>query len=86
MKIFGYEFRKFEEQTTTIETVETWVVEWEVMVPKYRDWYEPTPKFKTFVSKDQAEMFKKELQSCIDLLGDQRIKPKVYKQEHSTNA
>lgn len=86
MKIFGYEFRKFEKENTTIETVETWVVEWISLGPIFTDSYRPKPMFKTFIDKGQAKAFAKELNDCVALLGDRDRMAEVYKQESPTNA
>lgn len=85
MKIFGYEFRRFEEKTTTLETVDTWVVEWSSLHRNIIDTFDTESEFKTFTRKDQAELFRKELEDCARLLGDKGRMLKMYKQKNHSN-
>lgn len=85
MKIFGYEFRKFEKESTTLETIETWVVEWNKLERDIISRYDPKPMFKTFINRGQAIMFKKEIEDCIKLLGDRGRSVKLYRQKSPTN-
>lgn len=85
MKIFGYEFRKFEEEVTILDTVETWVVEWESLHRDIINMFDPKKEFKTFTRKDQAALFKKELEDCVKLLGDKSRSLKLYKQQNHSN-
>lgn len=87
MKIFGYEFRKFEKEITTIEdAVETWTVEWLSMHHYVSNTYRSKTRHQAFMSKESADRFAKELQDARNLLGDKDVYVKVYKQTPPTNA
>jgi len=85
MKIFGYEFRKFEADTTTLECIETWMVTWESM-SNARIYPDKSPMAQAFTAKDQAELFAQELRDCRKLLGDSGFEVTVIKQKSPTNA
>ena len=85
MKIFGYEFRKFESTNTTIEAIETWIVEWESLHKNCLSNGEPNTQKQAFINKDGAKLFAKELNDCRKLLGDKGFSAKVYMQKSPTN-
>ena len=85
MKIFGYEFRKFEQQTTTLEMIETWNVRWESLHRNFIDKGVPVIQLQGFTTKDQAKLFAKELTDARRLLGDEGWQASVYKQKSPTN-
>lgn len=85
MKILGYEFRKFESHNTTLETVETWVVEWYSLHYDFSDYYRHRSMFKIFIDEKQAKLFKRELEDARKLLGDKYVECKMYKQDSPTN-
>jgi len=86
MKIFGYEFRKFEQDTTTIEMVETWCVKWSSLHRDIIDVGRQKIEVQAFPTKEGAEFFAKELRDARKLLGDTKFGVKVYKQDTPTNA
>lgn len=89
MKLFGFEFRKFEQETTTVEAVETWCVKWLALTAddSREDRYYPQMDWQVqaFPSEDAAEFFAKELRDARALLGDKRWTVKVYKQTTHSN-
>ena len=86
MKIFGYEFRKFEETPTTIvDAVETWCVGWYSVEHCVGMHYGCKKNVQGFVTKESADMFAKELDDARRLLGDRVEKARVYKQTTHTN-
>lgn len=85
MKIFGYEFRKFEQSTTTIEVIETWIVKWESIHRDCIDNGKPNIELQSFITKKDANFFAGELISARKLMGDRGYNVKVYKQNSPTN-
>lgn len=86
MKIFGFEIKKFEQKTTTIEAVETWVVSWQKIRNDISRFYSASPQFLTFTSEQSANSYAQELRDARNLLGDKDLPVTVYKQEVPTNA
>ena len=87
MRLFNFVFRKFEKESTSIEAVETWVVKWESLSDYCGTRYwESKPEFRTFIDEEQAQMFKKEIEASVALLGDKDRMVELYKQEYSTNS
>lgn len=88
MKLFGYEFRKFEEENTTLEAIETWCVSWYSI---YTRWAEEDALVKVkqqvqgFPTKGNAKIFAVELREAIKLLGHKGYSVKVFKQITPTN-
>lgn len=89
MKIFGYEFRKFEQKNTTINAIETWCVKWLSMRadPLGEHRYSPRMDWEVqaFPEKESAELFAKELRDAMRLLGHKGFSVSVYKQATPTN-
>ena len=85
MNILQFVFRKFEKETTTVETVEAWIVEWSSISGQSALYARYNQQHKVFLSKKHAEAFKDELETCRKLLGDCIPEPKVYKQDSPTN-
>lgn len=87
MKILGIEIRKFNAESSTINVVETWCVKWSSVHPwdRAKERFDSNIEVMSFVTKEDAEAFAKELKDASRLLknGDQSIK--VYKQEHPSN-
>ncbi len=85
MKIFGYEFRKFEKKITTLDAVETWCVKWKSIHKDCIGVGRSQIEIQSFVSKGGADIFAKELNDARKLLGDYGYKATVYKQKSPTN-
>lgn len=89
MKIFGYELRKFEETNTTIEAIETYVVKWYSLINKGEQGSTLRVSVKVqvqaFPTKESANIFAKELNDAINLLGHTGYEATVYKQDAPTN-
>ncbi len=86
MKIFGYEFRKFEKDNTVItDAVETWCVKWYSLHKDLIDKGAPYAEIQSFITKESANMFAKELEDARKLLGDKGWDVRVYKQKSPTN-
>ncbi len=85
MKIFGFEIRKFEKTTTTINAVETWIVEW-TSINDSGLFICTKSNHQAFTSKKDADFYAKELKAARKLLGDKGVSLSVYKQKTHTNA
>jgi len=85
MKIFGFEIRKFEKRTTTIEVIETWCVKWSSLHRDFIDKGIQKINVQGFMTKEGAEEYAKELIDARRLLGDKGWDVQVYKQETPTN-
>jgi hypothetical protein len=85
MKIFGFEIRKFEKNTTTLEIIETWCVRWESLYRNNINYGVPKINVQGFMTKEGAEEYAKELKDARRLLGDNGWDVQVYKQETPTN-
>ncbi len=86
MKIFGFEIRKFEKHSTTIQVVETWCVKWSSLHRNIFGEGEPRINVLGFPTKAGAEAYAKELTDARRLLGDKGFGVSVYKQQTPTNA
>jgi hypothetical protein len=86
MKIFGFEIKKFEKQTTTIKAAETWIVSWQKIKNDICRFYSASPQFVAFTSEQHANAYAQELRDARNLLGDTDLPVTVYKQEVPTNA
>lgn len=85
MNIFEFGIKMFEKKPTTIEAIETWIVEWKSIYHDIGRFYLMKPNFLTFTSKYKAQEYAKELQDARKLLGDTDLCVRVYKQEVPTN-
>lgn len=85
MKIFGFEIRKFEQNNTTVQMIETWCVKWESVVRSYTFGY-PHDNVIGFPTKEGAEQYAQELKDARKLLGDHGWSVEVYRQKVPTNA
>ncbi|MCP4343602.1 MAG: hypothetical protein GY799_33175 [Desulfobulbaceae bacterium] len=85
MKLFNLFTRKFEQEPTAIEAIETWVVEWPSIIKNIIGDGIMQPNMQCFTSKLVAEAFASELISARKLLGDNGYSAKVYKQEVFSN-
>jgi hypothetical protein len=85
MKIFGFEIRVFKKATTTINTVETWIVKWTTFQKGYTI-ADIEDNMQCFPSKKDADLYAKELRDARKLLGDKYASISVYKQKIHTNA
>lgn len=91
MKIFGFEFRKFEEDNTIIEAIETWCVKW-ISLTVRSPWTQEKGsglgvdiQVQAFPTKESADLYAKELRDAIKLLGHRGYTVEVYKQNTPTN-
>ena len=85
MKILGFTFRKLEKEHTTINSVETWMVEWSSIYQEIGRFWHPKTEIMAFISKADAEGFARELKDAARLLKNSNQGVKVYKQVHSSN-
>ena len=86
MKILGLKVRKFKNKPSTINVVETWCVKWLSLHPRsYGEHYETNIEIMTFVTKQDAEAFAKELNDASRLLKNGKQGIEVYRQEYPDN-
>ena len=89
MKIFGYEFRKFEKQNTVLPSaVETWVVKWYSHYYRWGDleFSETRLRHQVFAEQEEALVFCEELKDAKRLIGDnEKSNPWVEKVDPPTN-
>ena len=85
MKILGFEFRKLETKTTTVECVDTWCVKWYSIHHDVSSFWEAHTEIMSFTSKETADMFAKELKDSCRLLKNELQNIRVYKQSHPIN-
>jgi hypothetical protein len=85
MKIFGYKFRQFQEDPTTVEAVEVWCVKWLGLYHAIADHWHTNKEVVAFQSKADAEVFAKELKSAAKLLKNTHQRVEIYKQDYPNN-
>ena len=85
MKIFKLFTRKFESSATSVDAIETWLVEWPSLIKNIINNGEQKIRVQAFVNKTDANMFSRELDSVRKLLGDEGFKSRVYKQKEFRN-
>lgn len=86
MKIFGFEIRKFEKHSTTIQLIETWCVKWSSLHINVIADGEQVINVQGFPTQKGAEAYAKELRDARRLLGDRGFGVEVYRQTTPTNA
>ena len=85
MKIFKLFTRKFESRATSVDAIETWLVEWPSLIKNIINNGEQKIRIQAFITKGDANMFASELDSARKLLGDEGFQSKVYKQKEFRN-
>jgi hypothetical protein len=85
MRIFGFELRKFEEEKTTIEAIETWCVKWSSLHKSIINMGDPKINVQGFPTKQGADIYAKELKDARRLLGDKGFDVVVYMQKTHSN-
>ena len=85
MRIFGFEIRKFEDNPTTLQIIETWCVKWSSLRKNIIDTGKQKINVQGFPTKQGAEDYAKELRDARRLLGDTGWDVEVYVQKTPTN-